>query len=613
MAASTPVKVALTQMACGEDPKANMARQLSLVERAMKKGAKIVCTQELFRSQYFCQVEDHRFFALAESIPGPSTDAFAKLAKKYKAVIVASLFEKRAAGVYHNTAAVIDADGSLMGVYRKMHIPDDPLFYEKFYFTPGDTGFRSWKTKHATIGVLICWDQWFPEGARLTAMQGAEILFYPTAIGWHPSEKKQYGKAQHDSWELIQRSHAVANGCYVCAPNRIGHEVIKSKDGQAGRQGRPGVLGPVVCRLARRPGRRARAGRQGNRRDRRLRPRAGRVQPHALAVPARPPDRRLRRPHQALRRLAADYALDPDGDQKRVSAALHGHTRRTTASSFPPEWHPPFRAPGSAGRGPKGISFPDRYHEAIENIAGVIRAITPRERVHINVPNDNYERLVRQFLRAPARAARRASTFITSRPTNAGPAITGPAFVLRKRRGRTEAAVVDWGYNAWGGKYPPYDADDAVPTRVAEALGLPVFYPRIVMEGGAVDFNGAGTVLTTTSCLLNKNRNPNLSKRQIERYLRDYYGQRHVVWLGQGIEGDDTDGHIDDLARFIDAAHHCDRHRVGSIATRTSGSCKTTARASPRRAIRTASRSASSICRCRNRSSTTASACRRPI
>ena len=232
MPASTTVKVGLTQMACGEDPKKNLAKQLALLERALKQGAKIVCTQELFRSQYFCQSEEHRFFALAESIPGPSTDAFARLAKKYRAVIVASLFEKRAAGVYHNTAAIIDADGSLMGVYRKMHIPDDPLFYEKFYFTPGDTGFRAWKTKVATIGVLICWDQWFPEGARLTAMQGAEILFYPTAIGWHPSEKKQYGVAQHDSWELIQRSHAVANGCYVCAPNRIGHEFIKGESGK---------------------------------------------------------------------------------------------------------------------------------------------------------------------------------------------------------------------------------------------------------------------------------------------------------------------------------------------------------------------------------------------
>jgi len=228
---SSSVKVGLTQMACGEIPEANMARQVALVERALRQGAQIVCTQELFRSQYFCQSEEHRFFALAETIPGPTTDALGRLAKAHRAVIVASLFEKRAAGVYHNTAAVIDADGSLMGIYRKMHIPDDPLFYEKFYFTPGDTGFRAWKTAHATIGVLVCWDQWFPEGARLTAMQGAEILFYPTAIGWHPSEKAQYGAAQHESWEVIQRSHAVANGCWVCAANRIGHERLKADGG----------------------------------------------------------------------------------------------------------------------------------------------------------------------------------------------------------------------------------------------------------------------------------------------------------------------------------------------------------------------------------------------
>lgn len=220
--------------------------------------------------------------------------------------------------------------------------------------------------------------------------------------------------------------------------------------------------------------------------------------------------------------------------------------------SFPPEWHP-HRGTWISWPRPEGISFPDRYHEAIHNIAGVILAITPRERVHINVPNDNYERLVREFLRGYRVALGRVDFHHI--PTNeCWTRDHGPAFVLRKRRGRTEAAVVDWGYNAWGGKYPPYDADDAVPTRVAEALGLPVFHPGIVMEGGAVDFNGAGTVLTTTSCLLNKNRNPNLSKRQIERYLRDYYGQRHIVWLGQGIEGDDTDGHIDDLARFIDAS-----------------------------------------------------------
>jgi N-carbamoylputrescine amidase len=229
-ARSTAVQVALTQMGCSVDPQENLRRQVRLIEQAIDQKARIICTQELFRSQYFCQLEDHRFFELAETIPGPSTGILCDLARRSQTVIIASLFEKRAAGLYHNTAVVIDADGSLLGLYRKMHIPDDPLYYEKFYFTPGDTGFRAWKTRYANIGVLVCWDQWFPEGARLTALQGAEILFYPTAIGWHPSEKVEYGMAQHDSWELIQRSHAVANGCYVCAPNRIGVEKILGRD-----------------------------------------------------------------------------------------------------------------------------------------------------------------------------------------------------------------------------------------------------------------------------------------------------------------------------------------------------------------------------------------------
>ena len=225
------VTLGLLQHACGADPKANLKKTLALTEQAAKKGAKIICTQELFRSQYFCQSEDHAHFDLAESIPGPSSAAFQKIAKKYGVVIVASLFERRASGLYHNTAVIIDADGSLLGIYRKMHIPDDPLFYEKFYFTPGDTGFRAWQTKFGKIGVLICWDQWYPEGARLTSLQGAEILFYPTAIGWHPTEKAEYGANQHGAWEIIQRSHAVANGCYVAAVNRIGLEQPIGGDG----------------------------------------------------------------------------------------------------------------------------------------------------------------------------------------------------------------------------------------------------------------------------------------------------------------------------------------------------------------------------------------------
>ena len=225
------VKLGLLQHACSNNPAANLKKTLELAEKAAKQGANIICTQELFRSQYFCQSEDHENFKLAEPIPGPSTQAFQKLAKKYGVVIIGSLFEKRASGLYHNTAVIIDADGKLLGVYRKMHIPDDPLYYEKFYFTPGDTGFRAWETKFGKIGVLVCWDQWYPEGARLTAMQGAEILFYPTAIGWHPGEKEEYGTNQHGAWETIQRSHAVANGCYVAAVNRIGTEVLESVGG----------------------------------------------------------------------------------------------------------------------------------------------------------------------------------------------------------------------------------------------------------------------------------------------------------------------------------------------------------------------------------------------
>jgi len=223
------VKIGLLQTTCSPNPDTNLRQTLALAEHAARRGAQIICTQELFRSQYFCQTEDHKNFKLAETIPGPSTDALGKLAKRHKAVVIASLFEKRAAGVYHNTAAVIDADGSLLGVYRKMHIPDDPLYYEKFYFTPGDLGFRVWQTRYAKIGVLVCWDQWYPEAARLTALQGAHILFYPTAIGWHPGEKKKYGERQHDAWEIIQRSHAIANGCYVAVSNRVGHEKLAGR------------------------------------------------------------------------------------------------------------------------------------------------------------------------------------------------------------------------------------------------------------------------------------------------------------------------------------------------------------------------------------------------
>ncbi len=218
--------IALIQTACGSSLRQNFDKTLALMDSAVKKGARIICTQELFKSRYFCQHEDYELFKLAEPVTATSDTVkeLGDFAKKNKAVIVASLFEERAPGVYHNTAAVLDADGKYLGKYRKMHIPDDPQFYEKFYFAPGDLRYKVFKTKYADIGVLVCWDQWYPEAARVTALMGAQIIFYPTAIGWLPADKAVYGERQHASWETIQRSHAIANGCYVAAANRVGFE-----------------------------------------------------------------------------------------------------------------------------------------------------------------------------------------------------------------------------------------------------------------------------------------------------------------------------------------------------------------------------------------------------
>jgi N-carbamoylputrescine amidase len=217
-------KIALIQMSCVPDTQLNLEKAATLVREAARAGANIVCLPELFRAQYFCQREEHALFDTAESIPGPSTEVLSQVAREEKIVLIASLFERRAPGLYHNTAAVLESDGSLAGIYRKMHIPDDPLYYEKFYFTPGDLGFKAFSTSQGKLGTLVCWDQWYPEAARVTALQGAETLFYPTAIGWHPSEKAEFGEAQYSAWQTMQRAHAIANGVFVGAVNRVGHE-----------------------------------------------------------------------------------------------------------------------------------------------------------------------------------------------------------------------------------------------------------------------------------------------------------------------------------------------------------------------------------------------------
>jgi N-carbamoylputrescine amidase len=230
-------KIGIVQMSCSPDPDQNMERAIEHVRTAAGNGAEIICLPELFQTQYFCQREDVALFDLAESIPGPATKRLGDVARELKVTIIASLFERRAAGIYHNTAAILDEGGKLAGIYRKMHIPDDPLYYEKFYFTPGDLGFKAFETDFGKFGTLVCWDQWYPEGARLTALQGANVLFYPTAIGWHPDEKAQYGEAQYDAWKTIQRAHAIANGVYVAVPNRVGFETGNIRGNEAAGKG----------------------------------------------------------------------------------------------------------------------------------------------------------------------------------------------------------------------------------------------------------------------------------------------------------------------------------------------------------------------------------------
>jgi N-carbamoylputrescine amidase len=239
--------VGLIQMSCGAEPVENLVKALDRVAEAARMGAHVVCLPELFQTQYFCQREDAALFDLAETIPGPGTEKLAAAARENNVVLIASLFEKRAPGLYYNTAVIFDSDGTLRGTYRKMHIPDDPLYYEKYYFAPGDLGFKAFDTSAGRLGTLVCWDQWYPEGARLTALQGASILFYPTAIGWHPAEKAEFGEAQHDAWRTMQRAHAIANGVYVGAVNRVGHETGNIRGKSAPGQGLEFWGGSFFC------------------------------------------------------------------------------------------------------------------------------------------------------------------------------------------------------------------------------------------------------------------------------------------------------------------------------------------------------------------------------
>ncbi|VVB70651.1 Nitrilase [uncultured archaeon] len=522
------VTIGLIQTRVSEDRSLNLLQTVEKIREAASRGAKIVCLQELYRTRYFPQWDKKDASELAEQIPGESTEAFSLLARELQIVIIAPVFERDLSGFY-NSAAVIDADGSLLETYRKIHIPHDPLFYEKSYFSPGDE-IRVYSTRYAKFAVLICYDQWFPEAARIAALRGAEIIFYPTAIGWIRGERDPSEGDWHDAWETMQRSHAIANSVYVAAINRAGREgellfwgssfvcdsfgkvLARASDCQeevivaeldlgmneAVREGwgffrnrRPDVYWPII-EMVQRIETRTEKG-QGEK-----------AMGTPLAEGYRMPAEWER--HEAIW-LSWPYDLDSFPEIEKVEAAY------TT----------------------------------------IIKAIHESEIVNLLVKDEMMQSAVLERLKS-AKVDLRRIRFHLVDYADVWFRDYGPTFVIcRERDGKEKGkAMVKWIFNAWGEKYRELMGDTRIPGIINEDLMMKCFEPAIVLEGGSIDVNGCGTVLTTEQCLLNKNRNPSLSKEDIEGYLKDYLGASKIIWLKEGIAGDDTYGHVDDIARFVD-------------------------------------------------------------
>lgn len=527
--AEKKVKVGLVQTSVFEDPDANLRRAVGMVREAAKKGAKIVCLPELFKTRYFPQWDHQDARSLAETIPGPSTEAFASLAEELSIVIIVPIFEKDESG-YYNSLAVIDADGSLLPVYRKVHIPHDPLFYEKSYFSPGEE-IRVYDTRYARIAGMICFDQWFPEAARVAALGGAEIIFYPTAIGWIEDEKEPAEGDWHDAWETVQRGHAIANNLCLAAVNRVGAE-----EGLLfwGSSFVCDSFGRVIARAS---------------------DRAEEVLVVELDLGLNEAVRegwgffRNRRP-DVYWPLIEMVREDETPETKTRKDQAHQETPRALGYHMPAEWEKHEAI---------WLSWPydlDSFPEirAVERAyISIIRAIHKSEIVNLLVKdemmlNEIVDRLRRELVDLQKIRFHQASyADVWFRDY-------GPTFLVNreKKAGEGRAAAVNWIFNAWGEKYPELMGDTKIAGLINQDLKMRLFLPGIVLEGGSIDVNGCGTVMTTEQCLLNRNRNPSIGKDEIEGYLREYLGVRKVIWLKEGIAGDDTDGHVDDIARFID-------------------------------------------------------------
>ena len=506
-------------MEVGPDPDNNLKTALERVEDAARNGAQLICLPELFRTRYFPQQIGVNAEHLAETIPGESTQAFARLAREHAVVIIVPVFERSLSGRFYNTAVVIDADGSLHTSYHKVHIPQDPKFFEKGYFYPGDH-YVIHETKYGRIAVLICYDQWFPEAARCVALDGAEIIFYPTAIGNPCTEPPSEGDWQ-EAWELIQRSHAIANSVHIAAVNRTGQE------GNIRFFGGSFVCDPFGKLLAK-------AGKNPETVTAKI----------DLEINATIRDSwgffRNRRPDT----YGAVSARVPEHDAT-APIPRKEDTPRKLGFFMPAEWEQHdaiwLSWPHNKNTFPNLTAVEDAYTR-------FIAAIVPSERIELFVPDSAIHRRVKTRLMSAGIDLSRV-TIRTTSYSDVWIRDYGPTFVVNPAL--KKLAMVRWEFNAWGEKYEDQIADGCIPAEMNRWLDLPVFRPGIILEGGSIDTNGRGTVLTTHACLLNKNRNPNLTKDEIEDYLTEYLGAVKIIWLNQGIAGDDTDGHIDDIARFV--------------------------------------------------------------
>jgi agmatine deiminase len=528
------VSIALIQTTVSEDLDHNLKRTVEKVRDAASKGAQIVCLQELFRTRYFPQWDQKDASVLAESIPGQSTQAFSALAKELQIVIIVPIFEKDESGFY-NSAAVIDADGSLLPVYRKVHIPHDPLFYEQSYFTPGEE-IRIYDTRYARFAALICYDQWFPEAARAAALGGADIIFYPTAIGWIKGEEDPAEGDWHDAWETVQRGHAIANSVYVAAANRVGREedlvfwgssFVCDPFGKILARASSSDEETLVVELDLSMNESVREG-WGFFRNRR-------------------PDlywpliEMVKEKHAEMRQLRAGSGAGLCLKETPLSLGYH----------MPAEWE---RHEAIWLSWPYDLdSFPEI--EAVEKAyLVIIKAIHSGEIVNLLVKDELMQSDVVNRLRDEGVDLHRVHFHVINY-ADVWFRDYGPTFVVNRENESNDAgksvAAVNWIFNAWGEKYAELMSDSRIGSLINEDLKMDCFQPGIVMEGGSIDVNGCGTVLTTEQCLLNKNRNPALSKEEIEGYLKNYLGVRKVIWLKEGIAGDDTDGHVDDIARFV--------------------------------------------------------------